>query len=237
MYRSTSAVRRQKSIDTLEAGLQLFPESEMLQSQLIKLLLQAASDGEVASESTIAALQKIFTLSPEELHNIDGAATTWLLDRWIGKEDSEVMQDMAKLHAGNALPTQALMVMGDRRTNTKDFAMAVRYYSAAAKQDPTNAIAMNNVAWILGNVEPKQPAKAIEYVTKALAVRQKARFFETRGQIYLEMGQHEKAIGDLEAALNRNYPDASVIHKALAKAYQAVGKTELADAHRDLASR
>ena len=229
--------QRQKSIDTLETGLQLFPKNEMLKSELIKLLLQAASNDDVASEETIAALQRIIALAPDELNSAEGRVTNWLIGRWSEKDDRAVMQDMAKLRAAKALPTQALMSMGDKHTSVKDFAMAVRYYSAAAKQDPTQAIAMNNVAWILGNVEPKQSARAIEFATKAISIRQEARFFETRGQIYLATGQHEKAIEDLESAMNRNYPEPNVIHKALAEAYQALGNTELADAHRNLASR
>ncbi len=75
----------------------------------------------------------------------------------------------------------------------------------ALVEDSVQAIAMNNLAWILAN-EFNNLMEALQLANKGLAIQpENADLLDTRGEIFYKMGEYEKAREDLEKSL-RLYP-------------------------------
>ncbi|MBY0522441.1 MAG: tetratricopeptide repeat protein [Gemmataceae bacterium] len=99
---------------------------------------------------------------------------------------------------------------------------AVTLYRQVIEQEPSDALALNNLAWLLVLKEGKA-AEALALILRAVQVRgDTAELLDTRGVVYLALGKNEDAVQDLEEA-NAQAPTASRwLH--LARAYQATGK-------------
>ncbi len=75
---------------------------------------------------------------------------------------------------------------------------AVPWYEKAIQIDPQSVIAMNNLAWILCT-EKSEDHKALEIVEKGLAINPSyIDLIDTRGVIYMHLGEYEKAVDDFE---------------------------------------
>lgn len=103
---------------------------------------------------------------------------------------------------------------GDMATASKDYALAAQHYRAALEIQPENAVALNNLAWVSGQL--KSP-KALEYAEKAnrLAPNQPA-FMDTQAMLMAEQGDTGGAIVLLTKALEIS-PQAAAIRLNLAR--------------------
>ena len=105
------------------------------------------------------------------------------------------------------------------------------YLEKAVNKDGTNAVAWNNLACALLQKQNAPLDKALAAANKALELKpDDFRFRETRGEIFLRLSRWQEAVDDLEYALN-GLPNTPVIHRSLAKAYDALGNKELAAVH------
>jgi tetratricopeptide (TPR) repeat protein len=110
--------------------------------------------------------------------------------------------------------------------------MARTMLARAVTADEGRAAAWNNYAWALAQPPAADADKALAAANRAVALApEEFHFRETRGQILVALGQWQKAVDDLEYALNA-MPEAASIHAALAKAYEELALPELAEAHR-----
>jgi tetratricopeptide (TPR) repeat protein len=106
------------------------------------------------------------------------------------------------------------------------------YLQQALKRDPQNSVALNNYAWLVVQEPGGNLNTALAAVNKAIEIiPNESRYRETRGQILVRLGRWREAIGDLEYAANA-MPSSKEIHLALAKAYDALGDSQLAQVHR-----
>ncbi|MCR9200668.1 MAG: tetratricopeptide repeat protein [Planctomycetaceae bacterium] len=121
---------------------------------------------------------------------------------------------------------------GDRETASFHFELAV-----SIRKDM--AIVLNNLAWLISHDDPPDLPRALAFVESALEQAPgRPEFLDTRGTIYMKMGNNKKAIIDLEAALpqmpDREKPD---ILNRLAEIYEALKMHEIADGFRDQAKK
>jgi tetratricopeptide (TPR) repeat protein len=80
-------------------------------------------------------------------------------------------------------------------------AEAVPHYQRVIDSEPNNAIAINNLAWIICE-EAREPRKALELAERGLRLApQYIDLIDTRGVIYFRLGEHEKALRDFERCL------------------------------------
>jgi tetratricopeptide (TPR) repeat protein len=101
----------------------------------------------------------------------------------------------------------------------------------AIEVDPKNPVALNNTAYILFKNFPSQRKQALEYAEQAVELDPtNNEIRETRGMLLIQDRQWERAIEDLTRAL-ASAPDNREIHAALAEAYVAVGRMEMAGIH------
>lgn len=94
---------------------------------------------------------------------------------------------------------------------------------------------LNNMAVVLHEREPPDLERALNLSNAALELMPDfPAMRETRGQILVKMNEYEKAIPDLEFAL-QDRQLAGPVHRALAEAHEGLGQKQLAEEHRALA--
>lgn len=115
------------------------------------------------------------------------------------------------------------MHQGDLATARKDYTVASQHYNAALALQPNNALVLNNLAWVSG--EMKSP-KAMEYAEKAnqIAPNQPA-FMDTLAMLLAARGENAKAIELLQKAMALA-PQAAAIQLNLAKVLVGAGKKD-----------
>ena len=83
--------------------------------------------------------------------------------------------------------------------NDIDHSKSIQRYRAILKQDPNNYIAMNNLAWLLG--EQGQVQQALRYARAAQAEKPgSANVLDTLGHLLLKAGDHAQAVDTLAKA-------------------------------------
>ena len=115
-----------------------------------------------------------------------------------------------------------------------------------AKENPKDAVTLNNAAWVQLQYSKSQTAdqkkaplaNALKMVDDALAIiPDRPIFHETRGQILLDLGKPREAIQALESSLNGTEKPSAEIHEALAKAYAQLNNSGVAEMHLETARR
>jgi Tfp pilus assembly protein PilF len=124
----------------------------------------------------------------------------------------------------NALASYA-WERGDRSEARDLFLRAI----AQAPHDPN---LRNNAALFLSeDPDPTAPARALELIEAALLVApEEPEYRDTRGQVYLALGRPAQALVDLEAVVDK-VADPAATHRAIARAYRALGRTAEAAQH------
>lgn len=134
------------------------------------------------------------------------------------------------------LPPALAETLGTAAAVEGNWKQAEVFLADAVAKDPTNAVAWNNYACALLQKQSPPLDTALNATNKALADHpDDFRFRETRGEVYVRLGRWKEAIDDLEYALNGT-PENPVVHRALAKAYEALGNKELAAVHSQYAN-
>jgi predicted Zn-dependent protease len=142
----------------------------------------------------------------------------------------------AELSKSPDLPPALAGALGTAAAVAHDLPQARKYLEMAVHQDAGNAVAWNNLAYVLLQVPNPPLDEAFDATNKALAlVPDDYRFRQTRGEVLVKLNRWKEAVDDLEYALN-GAPDATTIHQSLAQAYEALGNKELAAAHRQYAN-
>ncbi len=126
--------------------------------------------------------------------------------------------------------------LGSSASIAGDLGLAKKLLQQVVQEDPNRAVAWNNYAWVLSLGSEEDLAQALTAVDRSLALLEfqsphESQVRETRGQILVQLKHWQKAIPDLEFAVNR-MPGNKEIHQSLAQAYDALGNSELASAHR-----
>jgi tetratricopeptide (TPR) repeat protein len=99
------------------------------------------------------------------------------------------------------------------------YAEAEKLYATVLEEgnDPGNVVALNNRAWLLAHREGRA-AEALVSVQKAIdGIGRRADLLDTRGLVYLKLGQSDAALADLQEAAAEAPTPTRLFH--LAKAY------------------
>lgn len=115
------------------------------------------------------------------------------------------------------------LYLGDLATARKDYPAATQHYRSVIDLQPENALALNNLAWVSGQM--KSP-KAIEYAEMAnkLAPNQPA-LMDTLAMLMADKGDTTGAIALLRKALDIS-PQAAPIRLNLARVLISVGRKD-----------
>ncbi|WP_145277192.1 tetratricopeptide repeat protein [Tautonia plasticadhaerens] len=112
------------------------------------------------------------------------------------------------------------------RIDPARFQDEIRIYRELLGSEPDNVIYLNNLAWALGECSD-QPEEALDLIDRAfqsLGTRL-PELLDTRGVILDRLGRHDEAVTTIEEALEAQ-PNKAIYHFHLARALDAVGRTE-----------
>jgi uncharacterized protein HemY len=111
-------------------------------------------------------------------------------------------------------------------------AEAERHLHKALELAPQAAQALNNLAFLLAHVSPRDRPRALAVMNAVLRRwPDQPNFRDTRGQILAQMRHWEAARTDLEAALP-GLANKEGTHRTLAETYEHLGQPERAAEHR-----
>jgi len=110
--------------------------------------------------------------------------------------------------------------LAERALRKKDYKVSARYYQAILAQDPENALMLNNLAWVLGEMgDPK----ALSYGEKALSLSPNSpSILDTVGTLLVKKGDAVLGVQRLQQAA-RIAPNQADIRLHLAKALIKAG--------------
>jgi putative PEP-CTERM system TPR-repeat lipoprotein len=115
--------------------------------------------------------------------------------------------------------------LGDRALRKQDYKSAARHYQAAVAVQPDNAMFLNNLAWVAGELGD---AKALSYAEKAATLApENPAIIDTLGTLLVKKGDVTQGVEKLQKAAQLA-PNASSIRLHLAKALIKAGDKQAA---------
>ncbi len=194
----------------------------------LKLMLA----GELADQGKV---DEGLNLAKGLLKNSDDDRTVWLtlaqmntrLHRWKDADDA--------LNKASALTTKKedriylLFLKGALAERQKHFEPAEDYFRQALEIDPSNAMVLNYLGYMLADKGTKLP-EAIKMIRKAVDLDpMNGAYLDSLGWAYFKMGQYELAEDNLRQAVTRDQTDPTV-HEHLGDLYEKTGRIRLAAA-------
>lgn len=117
----------------------------------------------------------------------------------------------------NPKSTLFLIALGNIRERQKHYADAEKLYRQAIDLGGSDVIPLNNLAWIMA-LQGEKGATALDLINKAIALRgPMPEFLDTRAVVYLNSGESQRAVKDLEDAVAIDPSAVKYFH--LAQAY------------------
>lgn len=131
-----------------------------------------------------------------------------------------VQNAMDKFDRHNAL----LLMMADVRTTQKRYTDAEKFYREIIKANKRDAVAMNNLAVLLGLRKTKL-GEALKLINRAMAIAGPVGpMLDSRATVYMARAEPEKAIADLDRAIAEAATPVRLFH--LAQAHQQAGRKQ-----------
>jgi tetratricopeptide (TPR) repeat protein len=107
--------------------------------------------------------------------------------------------------------------LGELHALRHDFATAENVYRDVLKIDPKNQVALNNLAWIL-SPRPDAADQALGYADRAIELYgPTGEMLDTRARILISAGKYDRAVADLNDAINQSGTGLRYFHLALAQ--------------------
>lgn len=148
----------------------------------------------------------------------------------------QAVQMLTEMLARGAAPGAIHLALGTRAITRGDVDRGVLHLEQAQQRNPRTPEVMNNLAWGLAHRDPPDLERALRLAESAEQMSDHPEIHDTLGTILAKMGRTREAITQLETALRKLPPRAS-IHRALSDLYQELGNQPLADEHTKLADQ
>jgi putative PEP-CTERM system TPR-repeat lipoprotein len=237
------------ALQSLQRAVQIKPGDPKVQLAIVKLNLQA---GRVADALAIArgvqrqrpkesagyVLEGDIHASKKAWAEAEAAYRNGL--KQVATSDLAVRLDLVLRASGNASGADKFMAgwlrdhpkdrlvsayMAEVAVSKKDFSAAARHYKVMLEIQPNDALALNNLAYVSGNL--KDP-KALEYAEKASRIApDNPAILDTLGMLLLDKGDAKRGIAVLQKAAALA-PNSAPIHLNLARALIRDGQKEAA---------
>ncbi len=170
---------------------------------------------EVTSEAVSKFPESAFFM---EMHG--NVLTT--LERY--EEASNALRQSILIDSTRLSPYQSL---GYLYHHQKDWGKSAEIYNAALKLDPGNPLILNNYAYMLSSQNDRLK-DALEMVENALKLEpDNPTFLDTRGWVFYQLGQYEKALTDILEASEGEGENVE-IYEHLAHVHEALGNLDKA---------
>ncbi|HKB01460.1 MAG TPA: tetratricopeptide repeat protein, partial [Gemmataceae bacterium] len=123
--------------------------------------------------------------------------------------------DTALVAAPGSIPLK--LNLGELHALQRDFATAEQVYRDVLKADPKNAVALNNLAWILAP-RPDAADQALQLADRAIELYgSTGEMLDTRARILIAAGKYDRAVADLNDAIGQSGTALRYFHLAIAQ--------------------
>ncbi len=208
-------------------ALQKWPE-EMRLRVLVGKLAIGEYDRISNIESAKVSQRMKFLQEAMKSGAVDAELSVRLADLYTKRSTSPAAASTVKaLLLAPESPAFVFFQFGTQAALEGDTTTARKFLKRTLRINPDDANALNNIAWLMANSQPKDLRTAIKAANKALLYEPRNfHFRETRGQIHLAREEWQMAIQDLEFALPYlGTEKAKTVRQSLSAAYEALGKT------------
>ena len=126
-------------------------------------------------------------------------------------------------------PDEALFAMGTNQVLEGDKLVGIQLLELAIQKNPRNHEALNNLAFVIIDSDLE---RAFELANRAVAQSpNQAAYLDTRGTIYMKMGQYKKAINDFEDAIDfdRRFKSKVEVYEKLVVCFTELGMVKQAE--------
>lgn len=107
--------------------------------------------------------------------------------------------------------------LGELHALRQDFATAEQVYRDVLKAEPKNLVALNNLAWILAP-RPESADQALKFAERAIELSgATGELLDTRARILISAGRYDRAVADLNDAINQAQTPLRYFHLAVAQ--------------------
>ncbi len=194
----------------------------------LKLMLA----GELADQGKV---DEGLNLAKGLLNNTDEDRSVWLtlaqmytrLHRW--KDAEEALDKAGALTSKKDDRIYIFFLRGALAERQKHYEPAENYFRQALDIDPSNAMVLNYLGYMLADKGSKLP-EAVKMIRKAVELDpMNGAYLDSLGWAYFKMGQYELAEENLRQAVARDQTDPTV-HEHLGDLYEKTGRIRLAAA-------
>ena len=174
------------------------------------------------------AVTLLETAQPNADPNALAQADVDLIESGIGSTSAEprleqLLRTAIDQHSG---ATVLRLALADLRMRQERYDDAAKIYGEILEKDPSNVVAMNNLANLLA-LQKKQLDEALRLVEKAIALAGPLpTLLDSRASIFLAQGKPREALTDLEQAISVESRPNRQFHRAIA--YFKLGETQAA---------
>ena len=180
----------------------------------------------IVSRLTIQAFPKDASIGQAIADRCKDYSTAKILNVTLAKE----MRD-------EIVPTNVIGRIADVYAAHGDGVTARELYAQYHDQAPEDIRVTNNLAWLWATAKPINLKVAMSYADEAMRLDDNCAFaLETRGQILFMLKRYPEAEKNLTSALN-GLPNYAPIHTTLAKCYERLGDSDLAQRHAQVSKR
>jgi tetratricopeptide (TPR) repeat protein len=169
------------------------------------------------------------------LDNSENDRTVWLalgqmdvrLRRW--KDADEAFNKAAALTTKKEDRTYLVFLRGELAERQKHYEPAEQFFRQALDLDPTNAMTLNYLGYMLADKGMRLP-EALKLIRKAVELEpMNGAYLDSLGWAYFKLGEYELAEENLRQAVDRDQSDPTV-HDHLGDLYEKTGRIRLAAA-------
>lgn len=221
-----------------KAGLEQFGENPIMQKMVAVVILSEIKKYEPKDPRILTLLREGHEVDPKnrEINYMMAA-------RLASPLDAHLIEPMInEMREAGTLSEEVFLEAGDIYSRSGRYDESRRFYVEAMELNPKSGRGLNNVAWMYANqTTPPRLQEALLLVSQAISLEPNGEFYETRGQIYFNMGREHwgDAATDLERALNGQLPESDLrhAHETMAKICRWQGDVERAVAHEEQANK
>jgi tetratricopeptide (TPR) repeat protein len=198
----------------------------------LKLMLA----GELADQGQV---DEGLALAKSLLDNSENDRSIWLalaqmeirLRRWKDAEDA--IDKAAPLTTKKEDKTYLVFLRGELAERQKHFEPAEQFFRQVLDEDPTNAMTLNYLGYMLADKNMRLP-EALKLIRKAVDLEpMNGAYLDSLGWAYFKLGDYELAEQNLRQAVSRDQSDPTV-HDHLGDLYEKTGRIRLAAAQWEL---
>jgi len=190
------------------------------------ILLQVASLArQQRFDRALGLIDRVWKSCPAE---VAGATSVALLrsTRATDEQQKDVVKRLEAAREKEPNNANLIVQLGDVRDIQNFWKEAEDLYREALKINRNDALALNNLAWLVAQRE-KNGEKALELVNRAIALNgPRGELLDTRAVAYIVMGNANEAIQDLKDAIQESLTPTRCFH--LARAYHLAKNREAA---------